>query len=234
VGQKQGETVCCAGVTADHRWVRQFPIHFRRLEDKFGRWNWIEYDWIPARDDPRPESQRVQEDTIEIVATMPPRERAGFLAPLVLPSTEAAAAQGKTLTLIRPKNVRFSWVRKSTTEVAREREAYAAAASQGSFFDEALEALDPCPYKFRFLYATEDGREHEATCDDWESAATYFKYSSAGDDEEGLRRLAEMYGGRYVEKGMVFAMGTHSRRPEQWLLVGVIRLDEMPQADLFR
>lgn len=234
VGQKQGETVCCAGVTQDGRWVRQFPIHFRRLKEKFGRWNWIEYEWRPAKDDPRPESQRVQEDTIEIVAEMPARERAGFLAPLILPSTDEAARRGRTLTLIRPRDVRFSWSRKSADEVAKERMAYAAAASQGSFFDEDLEALTPCPYFFRFHYTTEDGKGHVATCDDWESAATYFKYASGGDDEAGLRRLADMYGGRYVEKGMVFAMGTHSLYPKTWLLVGVIRLDESPQSDLFR
>lgn len=234
VGQRQGETVCCAGVTEDGRWVRQYPIHFRRLEEKFGRWNWIEYDWIPARDDPRPESQRVQEESIQIVSEMPARERAGFLAPFVLPSTDEAARRGRTLTLIRPRNVRFSWNRKTNAQIAEERQAYAAAARQGSFFDEAMEALEPCPYLFKFRYETEDGREHQATCDDWESAATYFKFSGGGDGEAGLRRLADMYGDRYVEKGMVFAMGTHSRRPEQWLLVGVIRLDETPQSDLFR
>lgn len=234
MGQKQGETVCCAGVTADGRWVRQFPIHFRRLKEKFKRWNWIEYDWIPAINDRRPESQRVQEDTIEVVSEMPLSRRADFLAPFVLPSTEVAASRGQTLTLIRPRDVVFSWSRKTDNEIAEERRAYRAAASQTSFFDAELEELTPCPYFFRFSYATEDGKTHTATCDDWESAATCFKHSIGGDDVAGLRHLAEMYGGRYVERGMVFAMGTHSRRPEQWLLVGVIRLDDTPQSDLFR
>ena len=65
VGQRHGETVCCAGVTADGKWRRQYPIHFRRLKDQFKRWQWIEYYWIaPGPDDRRRESRRVQEDTI--------------------------------------------------------------------------------------------------------------------------------------------------------------------------
>jgi hypothetical protein len=35
-----------------------------------------------------------------------------------------------------------------------------------------------------------------------------------------------------MEKGMVLAIGTHSRRDQQWLLVGLIRLDESRQGDL--
>ncbi len=233
VGQRLGETVCCAGIALDGRWARQFPIHFRRLTDKFKRWDWIEYEWIPPRDDLRPESQRVQEETISVVAKMPPNERARFLAPFILPSTEAAAALGQTLTLIRPIDVEFFWAKKSPSEIDEERRYYEAAANQGSFFDEALKALEPCPYQFRFRYKTEDGKEHVSTCDDWESAATFFKVAKRSDEDTALKFLAKAYGDRYLKKGFVFAMGTHSRRPEQWLLVGVIRLDEVKQTELF-
>lgn len=234
VGQKQGETVCCAGVTADGRWVRQFPVHFRRLQEKFGRWDWIEYDWIPPTDDRRPESQRVQEESIVVTGSLAPAERADFLRPFVLASTDEAARLGQTLTLIRPSDVVFTWSRKTDREIAAEKEAYVAAASQTSFLDEELKALEPCPYFFRFAYSTADGRNHTATCDDWESAATFFKVCRNAGEEAALRFLADAYGARYPERGMVFAMGTHSRRPEQWLLVGVLRLDETHQTDLFR
>ena len=66
VGERHGEMVCCAGVTLDRKWRRQFPIKFRELGDeKFKRWQWIAYDWRePGSDDRRIESQRVQEGTI--------------------------------------------------------------------------------------------------------------------------------------------------------------------------
>ena len=62
VGDRHGETVCCAGVTETGEWRRQFPVHFRTLEEKFRRWQWIDYDWRKPKDDQRPESRRVQED----------------------------------------------------------------------------------------------------------------------------------------------------------------------------
>jgi hypothetical protein len=99
VGQRHGETVCCAGVTADGKWRCLYPIHFRRIKDQFKRWQWIEYDWIaPGSGDRRRESRRVQEDTIQVGELMPSTKRASFLEPIVTGSTSEAAAKGMSLT----------------------------------------------------------------------------------------------------------------------------------------
>src|SRR5216683_1257361 len=88
-GERQGETVCCAGVTAQGEWRRQYPIHFRRLRDnKFKHWQWIEYDYMLPQGDKRIESRRVQEDTIQPERLMPRDERATFLEKVVVPSVE--------------------------------------------------------------------------------------------------------------------------------------------------
>ena len=80
VGERYGETVCCAGLTLDREWRRLYPIHFRRLRDnQFRRWQWIQYDWIaPGPNDRRRESRRVQEDTIKVDKMMPEKERASI------------------------------------------------------------------------------------------------------------------------------------------------------------
>jgi hypothetical protein len=108
VGQRHGETVCCAGVTSNGEWRRQYPIHFRRLREGFKRWQWIDYEWIPpGAEDRRKESRRVQEDTIGLGDLMPPKERAPFLERILTGSTAEAASKGMSLTLIRPTKVRF-------------------------------------------------------------------------------------------------------------------------------
>lgn len=232
VGQKQGETVCCAGVTLDREWRRQFPIHFRRLQGKkFNRWNWIEYDWVRPRGDRRKESRSVQEDGIAVVGEMKPPERANFLAPLILHSTDEAAQRGQSLTLIRPISPRFGYERKSKEKILREKQAYIAASSQGSFLDEQLQALEPCPYEFRFDYSTMDGKSHSHACGDWETAATFRRFERKVGERGALAQMQETFGVEYPKKGMVLAMGTHSQRPEQWLLVGVIRLDTSQQLE---
>lgn len=227
---KTGETVCCAGVTPDGSWRRLYPIHFRRLKSKrFARWQWIEYDWVKPKDDTRPESRRVQEDSIVLGGRLPECERAGFLNHLIVPSTSIAKERGNTLALIRPVDPIFSWKRKTVDEIAQERRAYEEAARQLSFFDKELSALEPCPYAFHFQYKTEDGKAHTATCDDWETAAMFHRGQRTHGVAGTLAHMDKVFNRDYPRKGMVFAMGTHSRRPDQWLLVGVIRLDRVSQ-----
>lgn len=233
-GARQGETVCCAGVTASGEWRRQYPVPFRRLTETFGRWNWIEYDWIsPKARDPRLESRRVQEDTLVVDGKMPRSERARFLNPLVLPSMDAAAALGRSLVLIRPRNTRFRHKAKTSALIAAERQKYQAASNQLSLIDKELIALDPCPYSFKFQFETEDGVRHEMTCEDWETAATFYRFERLlGGATAALDRMDVVFNEEYPKAGLAFAMGTHSRHPDQWLLVGVLRLDTVSQTSL--
>lgn len=231
VGKEHGETVCCAGVTIDGSWRRLFPISFRRLQEKFKRWDWIEFRWRTAYPrDKRLESRRVQEDTVRISGSLKASERARFLDRVILPSVEEAAARGQTLALIRPSNVSFKATRKSSSEIDAEKRIYAAAAAQSSFLDRDLRALSPCPYAFNFTYESSDGRPHRATSDDWETAAMFYKFQNLYGEEQALKQMKETFEDTYPAKGMAFAMGTHSRFPKTWLLVGILRIDEESQA----
>ncbi|MGC1784849.1 MAG: hypothetical protein WA708_20205 [Acidobacteriaceae bacterium] len=234
VGQRHGETVCCAGVTLGGEWRRQYPIHFRRLQDnQFSRWQWIEYDWIaPGTEDRRSESRRVQEDTIQAGEIMPESERAHFLAPILTGSTTEAAAKGMSLTLIRPAKSVFHFKAKTAEQVAEERQAYEEAARQTSFLDPDLSALNPCPFAFHFDWTDADGKPHKATCDDWETAVMFYRREKTVGAKAALEDMERIFNDRYPARGMAFAMGTHSRRAEQWLLVGVLRLDRVTQMSL--
>lgn len=232
-GKRRGETVCCAGVTISGEWRRLYPIHFRQIENQFRRWDWIDYDWIsPKGDDRRSESRRVQEDTIRVVARMPERERAEFLDKLLNPSTRAAASKNMSLTILRPRQSELYWEKKTQNKLATERAIYRAAASQLSFFDQKLAAMTPCPYAFKFNYMTEDGVRHAATCDDWETTAMFYRFQKQYGTERALNEMDRVFNREYPSRGMAFAMGTHSRFPDVWLLVGVIRLDKISQLPL--
>ena len=219
-------------MTGTGEWRRQFPIHFRTLEQKFHRWQWIDYEWRKPKDDNRPESRRVQEHTIIAGTKVRERERAGFLDPIIVSSTEVAAAKGHTLALARPRNVRFCYEKKQAVAIEQERQAYASVARQGSFFDEALTALEPCPYAFRLEYETEDGKPHGNVCDDWETAAMFSKFQRQYGEARTLELMDKAFNHDYPSKGMALALGTHSRYPGSRLLVGVIRLGRVSQMTL--
>ncbi|MGB8274205.1 MAG: hypothetical protein WCF16_02935, partial [Alphaproteobacteria bacterium] len=192
-GKRHGETVCCAGITEHGEWRRQFPIHFRRLREKFNRWDRIEYEYRTPKDDKRPESRRVQEDTIRVVGSVPLRERANLLSRVIVSSTARAAAGGQTLALIRPRNVRFVSKKKTSKDIDEEQRAYRAAASQGTFFDKDLAELEPCPYAFKFEYEDQDGHAHTSTCDDWETAAMFRQFTRRYDEKRALSLMKKTF-----------------------------------------
>jgi len=98
--------------------------------------------------------------------------------------------------------------------------------------DAELKALNPCPYAFHYDWTDANGVSHKATCDDWETAATYYRRERAMGAKAAIADMAKTFGQDYPAKGMAFAMGTHSRRAEQWLLVDVLRLDFADQMSL--
>jgi len=59
LSRKYGETVCTAGVRKDGSWVRIYPVPFRRLDEaeQYRKFDWLEFDLIKSRTDPRPETR---------------------------------------------------------------------------------------------------------------------------------------------------------------------------------
>lgn len=233
VGKEHGETVCCAGVTVNGEWRRLFPVPFRRLDEKFKRWNLIQFKWRTALPkDQRKESRRIQENSIKVIGSLQASSRARLLGRVIVASTDEAVSRGQTLALIRPSNVRFDAVRKTNLQIAEEKRAYASAVAQSSFLDDELRALEPCPYSFVLKYNTSDQKSHRATSDDWETAAMFYKFRNLYGEVSALEKMKETFENLYPSKGVAFAMGTHSKYPKTWLLVGILRLDENRQGSL--
>jgi hypothetical protein len=67
-------------------------------------------------------------------------------------------------------------------------------------------------------------------CADWETSAAFWNISKGYGEQGALDHLSKTYNEGYPSKGMVFALGTLKKRPKQWILLGVIRLDEAQQA----
>lgn len=237
------ETVCCAGVGRDRLWRRQYPVPFRILKDsqKFGRWEWISYSYVKPRDDKRRESQKVNSNSLVAKGKMKRSERAAFLAPLVVGSLLQADQNGDSLALVRPKAIQLEALQKSAQELASETEKHKQLADQLSLLeeDEAVDPLVPCKFQFVLRWVDQDGRKHRHECDDWETVAAFNRFERMYGEEKALDVLREKYEDQYFKAGLVLGFSTHSRRNKefgsknQWLLVGLIRLDETAQDSLF-
>ncbi|MCC5977883.1 MAG: hypothetical protein JJU21_07470 [Salinarimonas sp.] len=221
-------------MTAKGEWKRLYPIRFRQLSDgsTFKRWDWVSFEYERPPQDKRSESCRVYEDRIRVAGHMKRPERARFLNPLVVPSIDEAAARGMSLALIRPRGTTFHYKRKSAERIAKEREHFAAVERQTSFLDPELKALEPTPYDFRFRFE-DGGRRRHFMCGDWEVHTTFRKRrDESGSEEAALRWMDEKFNDEYPRKGMAFAVGNMAARPQTWMLLGIIRLDEAVQGEL--
>lgn len=237
---KYYETVCCAGVGRDGKWRRQYPVPFRILDQsqKFGRWDWIKYEYTTSEGDRRIESQKVVPESLVVSGRLKESERARFLNPLVRDSFEDANSRSESLTILRPKSIELLYWEKTESEITKERRKHAELAKQTSLFDKTAKALEPCPIQFSVRWRDSNGKARKHVCDDWETSTAFNRFERKHGRQKALGILKKKYS-QYMNAGLVLAFSTHSRRnvtfgtENQWLLVGLIRLDPSPQGDMF-
>jgi hypothetical protein len=226
IGQRHGETVCCAGIDIYGNWLRLYPVSFRHLESqqKFARWDRIRFDWRRPNDDPRPESLRVDQQSIEIVGSLKPAQRERFLAKSIVTSLARERAASRSLALLRPEIIEFLVERLQQSEIDKDKARFEALRDQGDLFTKQATPYSPCPFQFKYRYRIEDG-ERFGTCQDWEIEATFFKWSHLYGSLKAVSEMERVFGQEYPKKGMLLAMGTHSLYPDTWLINGVLRLE---------
>jgi len=232
--QKYGETVCCAGIDmATRQWVRIYPVNFRRLAARrFRKYQVIECVGGPPRNDSRPESRRVDQDTIELVGEPLStkagwRERLRWLPPLH-PSLEAVdedhTASGISLAIIRPATVERlliedapAWSEKKLAIVRQRRLAL------GEDDSPQLRELEQLPYRFKYRFRCHDARcrGHTKQILDWEIGESFRRWRrqyGRGWDE----KIREKYERWLPRRNLQFVVGTMQAHPDTFTIIGLI------------
>lgn len=192
----------------------------------------MKYRFTKPSDDDREESQKVVPESIDVASEMKKAERSKLACAITRESLAHADSLKETLTLIEPTALTFTWEAKDARELADETAKHAALANQLSMLDQPTKPLTPCPFSFRVKWKSLAGDEHAHSCDDWETSTAFFRRRAVHGEAEGLRSLKRTYEEEYLQKGMRFALGTHSRRDWQWLLVGILRVDGRAEPEL--
>ncbi|TCP84282.1 hypothetical protein C8J31_10888 [Rhizobium sp. PP-CC-2G-626] len=220
------ETVCCAGITPDGEWKRLYPIRYRHGGETFNRWDNVSFDYVPNSQDRRRESCKVLQGTIKNLGKCAADQKRRLVEPLITQSMEAAASLGRSLTAIRPEQLRFIYRRKPETAIQQEADAYTRSARQANMLDQEVEPFEPTPYMLAFSYLDQLGGRHTHQCGDWETHTAFWKWRQSYGEERSLQMLKEKFEGEYATRGLVFVLGTLAKRPKQWTLLGVVRLDK--------
>jgi hypothetical protein len=239
------ETTCVAGVNSRGELRRLFPVPFRLLggESQFKKWEWIRARLSIPNGDRRPESRRIDTDSIirtgEVIQIKGGdwSERLQWIEPHVVKSFSALEERrkqsGETLGFIRPSRLLKLEITSSKEKDWTEQDKIKL--SQDGLFD-SLEVkkrpvLRKLPYDFHYIYSIDTPagtQEHRHKLTDWEAGALYWNcVESYGPQWE--TKFRQRYETEFCQKDLLFLMGTIHRFPDQWLIVGVVYPPKPPQ-----
>jgi len=233
--RRYGETVCVAGVDLDSgRWVRLYPIPFRDLDKnkKFKKYNIVQVQAKRPRDDKRPESYRVDVDSIKILDYLDTKkDKWARRKNIVLPTVDNSMCEilrkrekeDKSLGVFKPRNVDFVWMKARPKDQAAREACYA----QLSFFDRKKDAIEIIPFDFRYKFFCHNEflcPGHNYSIIDWEIGQAYRDWRRKYKTQELLlEKIKEKWLTRTCssKNDVYFFVGNMKRFRDKFMILGV-------------
>lgn len=252
LSRRYGEVSCIAGLDMKtSEWIRLYPVPFRTLEDaqKFQKYQPIRARVQRPRDDRRPESWRVDAESIEVAGPALSSENEwAARKPIVEPAIgdsmcavrKAQKEKGTSLQMFRPGEVSELIIEEVEPDPEKGKQAEDWAA-QGSLLGSAdlqlqRKALEQIPFRFlyRYLCGAEDCPGHRQSIVDWEIAALYRSVREKANWRDLVRAkwLDQMCG---TDKDTAFIVGNQHQYLDSFLILGVWwppRSDQLSLGDL--
>jgi len=231
--KKSIEVSCTAGITNDGKWIRLFPIPYRFLtqDKRFRKYQYIEADVTKATSDPRPESYKLNIESINIISEPLPTKNKWEVRKLkILPLKSKSLCelqaqrdlnQYPTLGLIKPKNIISLKIDSCSSEWT---EAQLMSLRQYPMFGSTLKSeLEKIPYEFSYVFRCENPNcnSHKLSCTDWEMGSLYrrCRYRYGANWERYFRETYETE--MILVKDTHFFVGTIHGHPSEWIIIGL-------------
>lgn len=239
------ELVCTAGFLEDGSWIRIYPILFRKLSDQsqYKKWQWITIDLVRNTRDLRNESYRPVDidKPITLGPVLPSKGNWAYRKPYALKEVytnmddliaEAKRPPYKSLAVVKPtKVIDFIWEEVDRDWNAEKLKAVYANQMQGDLFKEdervAFTIAKKLPYKFSYVFTTEDGKERTVMIEDWELGMLYWNCLEMANDDETIacQKVKERYFDLMTRgTDFYFLMGTtlkfHNVSPNPFIIIG--------------
>ncbi len=245
---KQGiEVSCTAAITDKGEWLRLFPIPYRFLtaDRKFRKYQWIDVQVSKAARDPRVESYKIENNSIQIV-TEPMstqhawRDRKAVVIPLVKPGlcwlqNERNRNQQPTLGIFKPKRIKRLIIAAEPNNEWAEGELQIL--RQGTLYGNVAgkAELEKVPFKFSYEFECAEAgcKSHTLMCSDWEMGEAWRKWRN---------EYGEDWRGKFVQKFEThmkddcdthFYVGTVNKNPKSWIIVGLFYPPKLAETPLF-
>ncbi len=230
--KKYFRTVCVAGVTAAGEMRRLYPVPFKPFKRgagiPFHKKDWIEADLTAPEDkrDQRPESRKVNMETIEVLGKADDDRVRAVIMPQLSSSIASIEAKGASLGFIKPRIIDYDIEIISTELVDKQQVALNA---DGSVSPVGLVKLKQ-ESKYTFSCAEKKSctctdTPHKMEIHDWEVNELY--RNVIGRDKKPLvikqKMKQKWFYWMTKERDLYFMMGTHHRW-KNWMIVSVLYL----------
>jgi hypothetical protein len=231
--RKSIEVSCTAGITEDGKWIRLFPVPYRFLtqDKRFTKYQYIEAEITKSRSDSRPESYKINIDTIQILDHKIPTDtkwekRKELIYPLKSISLCSLQAERDlynypTLGFIKPRIITGF---KIETTRSQWNESELTSLRQYPLFDNVPQyELQKLPYTFSYQFKceAENCSGHEIECTDWEIGASFLKWRRKY-GAKWEQKFRETYETEMTStKETHFFVGTINNHPNVWLITGL-------------
>ena len=177
LSEKYDELVCTAGFREDGSWIRIYPIPFRKLDyqNQYHKWQWINIDITKNTSDFRPESFRpvdidkpfIVGETVGTEDDWKTRKSIAmnnvYTNMSVLIQKAKDDKDGTSLAIVKPsKVIDFIWEPCEREWDTKKMSVIEANQSQQSLFEDVkrlFKVVAKLPYKFSYVFTTEDGVE---------------------------------------------------------------------------
>jgi hypothetical protein len=244
LSSKYLETVCTAGMLPSGKPLRLYPIPFRYLggeKEQFSLYQWITADILKKHDDSRPESFRIDCDSIEAGEVIhPTRDEWGKRAEFMFRDPDwqfesvealqkAQEEQGTSIGVVAPREIKKVEVVERSEEEAKSfeqklaevKKVQAAKRAQINMFEEALppemKNLEFMKYRVqvRWLCGNPECRGHKMQVLDWGLCELQRREG----DEKALSRMQDLC--NLDKYDLKFFLGNLFMHPASFLIVGM-------------
>lgn len=228
----------CAALDLYGNWLRLSPVSCRTAEEeaRLARWDRVRLRASrPATAAGAwPEAWQVGMRSMEITGQLPKSEQAAFLGRAATASLASAAAEGRSLALLRAEVAGFEAVRLDAAGFVARCAAFRQVRAQLEVFGQQhLMPDEPVPYVFRYRLRDEQG-ERLHTCADWELDAAFLAARRKHGEKRALEEMTRRYGEELPRQGIAFVMGaTAGTDPAGWCVHGVLPHADQTQPTLF-
>lgn len=251
ISGKYDELVCTAGFLEDGTWIRIYPIPFRKraYKEQYKKYDWIELDLVKNTKDFRPESYRpVSLDTeINVVGHIDTagnwEERKKYCLGKVYKNLSELIAEAKdkkigtSLAVFKPTEILDFYAEPVDREWSTKQKA--TLAQQNLFETSTFEVVKKLPYKFKFRYKDNEGKESNMMIEDWETGQLFWKQlKKYGDEERAIEDVRKKYFDDFaMTKDLYFYLGTTQRNHyvshNPFMIIGTFHPKKETQMKLF-